>query len=159
MYDGGFARAVHMWPIARAKAGDGTRTDDAARYLFFHHGSCVLDAHEDAAQENAYGFVKPPHGCFFNRSCYTAVSGVVKEAIQVSKVRDGEANHCSDVGFSSHIGVQEDGVGTEFFRDGLTLIVLDVCDDDLRAFFDKEASSCATNAARTTRDDRYFSFE
>ena len=145
-----------MRRIARAKARDGTRADDAARSLFFHHGSRVFDAHEDAAQENAYGFVKTPHGCFFNRSRYTAVSGVVKEAIQVSKMRDREANHCSDIGFPSHIGVLEDGVVTEFFCNSLAFIVLDVCDDDLCAFFDKEASSCATNATRATRDDRYF---
>ena len=81
VYDGGFARAVHMRPIARAKARDRTRADDAAGSLFFHDGSRVFDAHEDAALENAYGFVKPPHGCFFNRSRDTAVSGVVKEAI------------------------------------------------------------------------------
>ena len=74
-------------------------------------------------------------------------------------MRDGEADHGFDIGFPSHIGVLEDGIGTEFFSDGLTLIFLDVCDDDLCAFFDKEASSCATNTARATRDDRYFFFE
>ena len=119
----------------------------------------MFDAHEDAAQENAYGFVKTPNRCFFNGSRYTAVSGVVKEAIQASKVCDGEANHRFNIGFPSHIGVLEYGIGAEFFCYGLALIVLDVCDDDLRAFFNKEASGCATYAASATRDDRYFSFE
>ena len=146
VYDGGFTRAVHMRRIARAKASDRTRADDAARSLFFHYGRCVFDAHEDAAQENAYGFVKPPHGCFFNRPRYTAVSGVVKEAIQASKMRDRETDHGFDIGFPSHIGVLEDGIGPEFFCYGLAFIVLDVCDDDLCAFFDKEASGGATNA-------------
>ena len=61
-------------------------------------------------------------------------------------MRDCAVNHCSDIGFPSHIGVLEDGIGTEFFCDGLPLVVLDVCDDDLRAFFNKEASGGAPNA-------------
>ena len=101
-------------------------------FCFFHDRSRVFDAHEDAAQENADSVVKPVHGCFLDAPGYAAVSGVVKQAIQASKVRDSEIDHRFDIGFPADRRRVKDGVSSEFCCEGLAFVFLNIRNDDAR---------------------------
>jgi hypothetical protein len=157
MNDCGLCRAIRMRAIPRVETGYTCRIDDAAGPLPFHDRSSVFDSKENASKMDPKSMIECFDGRFLNRTGEPRNSGIVEDAIQAVKARQGTFNGGSDIGLLADVRVLIHCRASKLFSQAVTFPILDVRDEYTASFFYEEPHRGFANTTSPPRNDCYFS--
>ncbi len=119
----------------------------------------MLDSEQDPAEEHVDRLAVHLRLEVADETLRVAAAGVVEHHIEPPKRVDGELHSCANLGVIGHVGVDEPRVPAEFVSDPLAAVVLDVSEDDARAFRCEQPRTLGADAAGRSGDDGHLPFE
>ena len=152
-------RRVSVRTQAAEDAGGAGHADDGAGPLRLHHPCGVLDAVEDAVQQDVQG--GPP---FLRRGgVYGADgaddAGVVEHDVQAAKGADRGVHQGGDVVLRGHVATGEGGAVPQFGGNGGADVLLNVPQGHLAALADEQPRRGGPKSAGRAGDGRHLAFK
>src|SRR5215831_18452791 len=138
---------------------DAAIVDDAAEPLLLHMRRGVLHAEHDAANQHRHRGVEALDLKALDAAGLCGPAGIVEQAIDLAELFDRKRDQRAHLIFDRDVGLVENAVRTELFRQRLTLGHAAAGDDDFRTLSHEDLRRTQADAAGGARDHRDLAVE